>query len=598
MQISLPCAKVSGATDMTRGDQTSVAGTVTSAERAERLLVLAAVGLPALSMLAVIAIVGTDVPFADGWDTPGILLETEVHRGLNARDFVAQHNESRPLFPRLVFYSASHVFGWHPKLFMLLSWLATLVAALVAARWLRQAVRAPLAFVASLIVSAFAFSLAQYANFLWGMQLVVFVPSLCLILALELARSRASPTFVLIGVIGLCSLSTFSYANGMICWLLAAPALQLVAAERVAERSRLRVMAGIYLACAVLALLLYFWDYARPPHHPSFVAALLEPAQAGLFFASWLGAPFSDAVWPLEAAPIAGCGVLVVVAGLVGVFVQQVRASGGRDLVRRAIPWLALLAYGLISGLVTTAGRVGSGEQAAFSQRYATQVMWIPVGLTGLVCVMRACRDDARVRARPRLDVALFVVLGGLAVLSWINGARQLPQYSKQLRQNALSLRFIEVLPENPLLARIHPMPQRIVPRARLLGERGLLDYRPIGSWVTVAAAEPVPAVGAVDVWQLEGEGGAPRQLVVDGTAVIPDSQRVADAVLLRWATRPGPARSWTALSVSDRDEASGRRIRFFDLLDVPSGADPAELELLAIDLPGQRLYRIARRAR
>lgn len=570
--------------------------------RAERLLRLTAVGLPALSTLAVIAIVAIDLPFADGWDTPGSLLETEAHRGLSARDFVAQHNESRPLFPRLLFYAASHAFGWHPKLFMLISWLATLVVALITTRWLGQTVRTPLSLVASLIVSAFVFSLAQYSNFLWGMQLVVFVPSFCLILALELARSRASATLILVGLIGLCTLSTFSYANGMLCWLLAAPLPLFVAAQRGEDRARLRRLAGIYLACAALALLFYFWDYTTPAHHPSLAAALLEPAKAYWFFASWLGAPFSDAVWPLEAAPVAGSVILVVVVGLVAAFVRQARRSRDRNLVRVAIPWLALLAYGLISGLVTTAGRMGSGEQAALVQRYATHVLWIPVGLTGLICVMRARRDGEHTRAGTPIDLALLVVLGGLAVLSWINGARQLPQYSKQLRQNALSLQLIDVLPENPLLARIHPTPQLIVSRARLLGERGMLDYQPVGRWVTAAAAaaEPASAVGAVDVWQLEGQGGggAARQLVVDGTAVIPDTERAADGVLLRWTGSPGPARSWTALIVADRDSASGQRIRFFDLLDAPLDADPARLEALAIDLTRQRLYRIARRVR
>lgn len=127
-----------------------------------------------------------------------------------------------------------------------------------------------------------------------------------------------------------------------------------------------------------------------------------------------------------------------------------------------------------------------------------------------------------------------------------------------------------------------------------------MLDYQPVGRWVTAAAAEPGSAVGAVDVWQLEGQGGggAARQLVVDGTAVIPDTERAADGVLLRWTRPAGPARSWTALIVADRDSASGQRIRFFDLLDAPLDADPARLEALAIDLTRQRLYRIARAVR
>jgi hypothetical protein len=571
-----------------------------SADRKDRLLGLAFAAPPALAMLVAIVFVATDLPFADGWETPGGLLELDARGELSAHHFLAQHNESRPLFPRLLFYGTAQALGWHPKLFMLMSWASSFVVTLIMARWLIESGRDLISLMAILIVSTLVFSMAQHANYLWGMQLVVFVPSSCLILSLALTRSSSSPTRILVGAIVLSFVSTFSYANGMLCWLLAAPfpLLAVSGAGQGAEgRSRVRWQVGIYLLCAALSLLLYFWDYSRPVHHPSLEAALREPAQAGLFFASWLGAPFSDVVWRLDAAAVAGGGILLLTFSIGAVFLLRLQRSQESQGAGAAIPWLALLAYGLISGLVTTVGRLGSGETAALAQRYATQVLWIPVGLTGLACAMRTMRTGAPARAGVAIELVLLAVLAGLAVLSWINGARQLPQYAKQLSQNALSLQLIDVLPENPLLARLHPAPARIAARARLLRERGLLDYRPIGPWIATELPEPEPAVGVIEVrtFAAEGKNGMAQQLLIEGTAVIPDTELAADGVLLRWTGPTEPGRSWTALAINDRDSLTRRRIRFYDLLEAPPDADPSKLVALAIDLDRRRLYRLPR---
>ena len=268
-------------------------------------------------MLAVILIVGVDLPFADGWDTPGGLLEAGLDGRLGLADLFEQHNESRPLFPRLFFYAFAHLFGWHPKAFMLLSWVVTLVVACLVSRWLVALGRGPVPLWGAFVVSSLLFSLAQYANFLWGIQLVVFIPSLCLVLALESARRVVSCGVLLASTIALCLLATFSYANGMLLWLVAAPFSALVSEWQRGSVKSARAWGGVYALCGVVALACYFFDYRRPPTHASMMAGLEAPLAALVFFARWVGAPFSGVFWGLEDAAWAGAGLLSAALPLV-----------------------------------------------------------------------------------------------------------------------------------------------------------------------------------------------------------------------------------------------------------------------------------------
>jgi len=547
-------------------------------------------------MLAIISLVGVDLPFADGWDTPGGLLEAGLDGRLGPTDFFEQHNESRPLFPRLFFYVFAHVFGWHPKAFMLLSWVVTVSVACLASRWLVALGRGPLPLWGAFVVSSFLFSLAQYANFLWGIQCVVFIPSLCLVLALEVARCVASYRAVFASTIVLCVLATFSYANGMLLWLVAAPFFVLVAAWRKGEFESARGWAGVYVLCGAVSLLCYFSDYSRPPTHASMMAGLEDPLSALVFFASWVGAPFSDVFWGLDDAPWAGAGLLCSAVVALALLFGRVAQEGGGAVLRLAAPWLALLAYGVISGLVTTVGRVGDGPQAALAQRYAMQVVWVPIGVTGVVCVLRM-RPGARVSwGRASFERVLLAVLSGFALVSWLNGAVQIEQYDKQLRQNALSLALIDSLPENPLLARIHPIPRDVVRRAHRLGEQGLLSVPRLGSWVTDAPRGIELADGRVRVRSFDDPQTKRRQLLVEGTARIPETGRPADAVLLARVEEEGREAAWTALVVRDRDESSGERVGFRDVIEVPLALDPSRIRAFAIDEVGRRSYRLRNR--
>ena len=53
-----------------------------------------------------------NIPIWDEWDTPGTALLHLAQHKLTWADLIAQHNESRKFFPRLVYIAMNAPLGW------------------------------------------------------------------------------------------------------------------------------------------------------------------------------------------------------------------------------------------------------------------------------------------------------------------------------------------------------------------------------------------------------------------------------------------------------------------------------------------------------
>ncbi len=572
-----------------------------SASRARSLLPIAAGLLPALATLGCILVYGVDVPYWDDWDNPGRLLESEILGTLDSHSFFAQQSESRPFFPRLVFYAMAHTIGWHPKLCMILSWLATLLTTGILAGFLRRqgdrgTFHSPPSggtLVTVFLLSALTFSIAQYQSQLWAIQYLVFTSQLCLVCCLRLAYSRFSLPLIMLGGAALSSIATYSFANGMICWVLGAPPLALAVQGRAGasgspQRRRFLLWSAFYVICAVLAVGLYFWGYKRPAQYPAF-----QISDALIFFATWIGAPFTAGFASWTFTPVAGDssasavllgGVLLSMsAALLAIVGRHTCQAPGRALLAAAFPWLVALAYGLGSGIVASAGRVGFGMHWALAPRYASFSLWVTIGLLGLCHTLSRERPGRASATSARVFAAALALFAVLAAGSWLSGARHMPLHGKIGLQNLLSLRLAEVFPDHPQLKWLDPFRQR----ARLLEEHGILSYQPVGSWIREAARKPHP-----------GGGGSYRAIriaegvfVLRGTAVLPTTGDPADCVLLCTRLENGARRLESGLALADRQPGSWRRSGF--TVRLPPGMSLGEIVFLAVDLRNRKLYEL-----
>ena len=180
----------------------------------------------------------------------------------------AQANESRPLVPRLVILGLGVLTGWNLKAQMAVA-VALAGVTLFCVHRLGRATLGDRWRVPLLLAAMCVFSPVQHDNWVWGMQMIVFAPIACITAGLAVAQTRL-PLAAKAAACGiLAAISTFSYANGLLAWVVLPPAFALLAAPQVRARRRLALgLLAAWGAAFAACVAVYFWHYAKPPASP------------------------------------------------------------------------------------------------------------------------------------------------------------------------------------------------------------------------------------------------------------------------------------------------------------------------------------------
>ncbi|OAB61429.1 hypothetical protein AY599_24490 [Leptolyngbya valderiana BDU 20041] len=454
---------------------------------------------------ASIAYFGVNFPIWDEWDTPGLMF-VKLHDGTidlsrgrwNWGYWIAQHNESRKFFPRLILVSLASVTNWNIKveMFLILGLMAAIALTLYAlsrltlTRTPRSRLNA-LAIVANLLV----FSLIQYDNFLFGLQVCVLLSLSAIVLGLLVAQTRF-PLWLktLVGIL-LCLVSTYSFSNGVLSWVVVFPAIFFPETLRWREIGRRLFWATVWIATMAVNLGFYFRNYVKPPDHPGWDEAVRHPLEAVRYFFVFLGGPlgFHD----IPAATVVGAIVFGVWSAMVVALLWnsattlQEGKSGFENALEhrwdlselnRAKSWIMLGGYSILSGLFAALGRVGFGIEQAISPRYTTFSLYAIVSAIYLGALL-AERDKTVEVSSPRrrwLSRGVYLLLGIGLVLHLKTSAFALDgmyvRKTDTLHAQACTL-VIDVLRDDDCLRRyVYPDPDRLYDHAIAINDLGYLS--------------------------------------------------------------------------------------------------------------------------
>jgi hypothetical protein len=339
------------------------------------------------------------------WDQWGSLVSG---RSLSWSWLIAQHNEHRIFFPRLIF--------WLDR------WLAaeTNIVDFVA-NVLIQAALAALLFwlalkdsAANLVTSmriwaaglclAMLFWSAQYENFLWGFQVQFF--GVVLLAAAAFATVAEGPATSLgAGAAALLAgAAAYTLSSGVLV-----PGLALILGVWV---RRPRWYIAILLISAIGWPASYLWGYVTPSNH-SDPASLFTHFGAVVFhFLVQLGGPFFRAFRALGdqqnldlAAVFGAAGIVVFLAGLL------LRVVGPARLSHKALGMLGI--YVLGATFLAAVGRVQFGAAQALSSRYSTPA--IAFWISTLFLWFGASANRPRLRLATVLASLLLVIAAALS---------------------------------------------------------------------------------------------------------------------------------------------------------------------------------------
>lgn len=379
---------------------------------------------------------GLNIPFWDQWSFAQYLMLKQQGL-LTFADLLAQHNEHRPFFPRLIWFALAEFTGYNVKAEQ---WTNLLIAVLLFVFFIRRSIgiwnenglSVPLATIP--LLSLLVFNLGHRESWLQGFQTVMFLGIACVIVGFFLLAERADWR-AFMGAIFLGYLGTYSMVNGLFFWLIGLVFLLIN------ESGRIRVLkAGIWLAFSALCFSLYFngWGTTAEMDFAYLFAHLGEWA---VWLLNFLGAPmlaFWYVAWVF--------GILGIV--LYGIILREAVKSGKW---RAMLPYFAIAAFILVTTFTISLGRMEFGLRQSTVSRYLTMSAWYWASLIVLLPFANLKRQSMNfVYLLFTASLAFLTIAGG-----WVGYVR--------LHQRILPAYQAVVSGEMPaleVLAQIHPSPE------------------------------------------------------------------------------------------------------------------------------------------
>ena len=304
-------------------------------------------------------------------------------------DLWQQHNEHRNVFPIFWMLVLAGLSDWNVHLEI-----ATNVALgtgmfLIYARYLATAWKgrggAPLWVLP--VVSLLLFSPFQWENWLWGWQITFMMGAFTMFAGLYVLAGSDRSTLRFAAAVAIGFVTTYSFASGMVYWVVGPIAIALGAREQ--RRGR----AVAWAIVGGLTLASYFYQYKAPAGHG--MAANFSSAAAILhlivYFFKYVGAPV--AAYKSVLAALAGVGITVAFAAL---------AIGLRARWREPAILFPLLVGLLVLGIaaMSALGRAFLGTNQALASRYGTTSghLWCAAVLLAVEWLRRPAEAAAAAR--------------------------------------------------------------------------------------------------------------------------------------------------------------------------------------------------------
>jgi len=391
-------------------------------------------------------------PYWDDYAIGKFLIRT-ADRGWPAwSDLIAQHNESRKFFPRLIYWILALPGQWDVRRQMVVHWGFLLASMLALISLSRATLPASLSLTCSTLGAFVLFSLAQWQNLLWGIQVVVVIPTFslfCGIWCLWVPRWHVGIRVALAAILAV--FSTFSYANGMVVWALLG--LAVLFAPRALPRPR-AVATTLFAFAGGIAIWYFFLGWSRSG---AFVAVSYTPTQILQFALAFIGNGLRFTTDVNMAVAAGAFGALVALMSFTGLALHcAIRRTW--DPLFSALPWCLLMGYSFLSGCAAAVGRLSYGLEAAIAMRYPTFAIPFWVALLPMVTLFLLSFRVISVERIRRTSIFGAGMVFCLVLMAQFLALRESSSYVRDRVIAESTLRWIHVAPSPTYIAsKIYP---------------------------------------------------------------------------------------------------------------------------------------------
>jgi len=592
-----------------------------------RSLDFVTIGFAVLAIVPVILLLNlllqntVNVPYADQWAVTNTVIKSATGT-IGWQDLYAQHNESRKVFPRLIFIALAHLTHYNVNYEILVSFVMTclisIVLFLLGVKTIYGMTRTHLFLL--FITNLLLFTPAQYEAWMIGLSNVVFISIFCLTTSILVAFTQLSMRLKYAIGIGLALISTFSFANGLLLWVITLPVLIVAnsTTSLVITIYRDRWLILVWLGAFCLTLFAYFYSYQKPAFHPSLTQALSEPGAVISYFFAFLGNPFA---WGTKLDnPSFAVWIGAVLCGLFSLQIFYLLKNWQHQLLQKqAIGWVMLGVYAILSAAITTVGRVGFGVEQSLSPRYVTFAIYLPIAIVHLLPIIRHHASGRLVKFPAWLNqfvlstLTIFLLLHGLTF--WYS-TEQMVIWRQERLQAKTCLGLINVMADVACLQRLEwGDPQWLRQTANTLNSLGWINppLMPTNDikYYSRQAQHGATGDGFVDQVTISKIQGKSVECSLAGWAILADQQKLPDAVLVSYDISTQQSLAFRAYAVNQKRPDVALLFKVpqyqfsgwtgkFDLDEIPepawSAQGKANITVWAFDLTHQRAVAIAQK--
>ena len=402
----------------------------------------------------------------DDWGTPGSIFYSYYNDDINFDDFFSQHNESRPILSKI--YSLLlldlGVFSTQYAVYLRIT-LSLIISFLIYK--LSKPVMKNYSILFFCFVLLLVFIPTQCYNMLFGMTFTGLVIPLSILLSVLLIFSYESSLKKLLTISFLSIISTFSYANGMIMWILVNPFLF----NRFVE-PKYRVSlkySTIYSFIGIIFIIFYFKDYTHPNSHPDIVSGLIDPFRMLHFFAILIWSPFAIS-WNkyLLSSVILSFGLLLLIVHYRSffkeLFIKKVHLN------RFQCAMFMILIYGIVTCASIAFGRCGFGLKFALSEQYPSYAIWVHLPIIGLALSVSSNKIK---------PIGNFLIIFYLTayVLTIEVSLQRMKNVGERYKITESAIYFANIVPSNPFLRVATNNPKiNLLPKFKTFKDNNLIN--------------------------------------------------------------------------------------------------------------------------
>jgi hypothetical protein len=398
-----------------------------------------------------IAANAVNVPWWDEWAMVP-LFRGAASGTLHLGAFWVPWNEHRPVFPRAFLFGLAYVTHWDTRVELYVNFALAVATFAVLVLWMRRTLDRTPFVIASIVASVVFFSLVQWENWLWGLQMEWFLSNLAAVgalWALTVTVDRSPRRGLLIGA-GCALVATFSFGQGLLLWPVGLALLIL-------RRRPWRTWAVLSVATPVV----YFANWHEVAGHPSRSLFLEHPLQFADFVLRylWRGLAVSTATGRL----VGGAMLVAFLAAAAYVVARRHDAA----LVNRSALWLGTGLYMLGAAVITAISRLGVGVEYAAQSRYMTAGALLAIATMALLFTIARSDHIAAhpitpaVRRAAMAAVAIPLLLA--AIVNSRSGSDEMDKRGMYLSAFAACTRHVQA-PTDPCMDGGVPRPDGAVP--------------------------------------------------------------------------------------------------------------------------------------